>query len=138
VRHKSEVLVAAGSMSADTNNATLSDDLGGGGGAGTTFTAGTEFLDARLDFFASGEGGNYAIVVSANDSTVYDALTTLPVGTVVTVTGTGFTSPATFQMVEGQAGGIGGSGSFNRYFYIDNLSDTAFMDPGNVVGTISF
>jgi uncharacterized protein YheU (UPF0270 family) len=138
VRHKSEVLVAAGSMSADTNNATLTDDLSGGAGAGTTFTAGVEFLDATLEFFTSAEGGDYGIIVSANDSTVYDALTTLPVGTVVTVTGTGFNSPATFQMVEGAAGGIGGSGTFNRYFYIDNLSDTGFMDPGNSVGTISF
>lgn len=39
VRHKSEVLVAAGSMGADTNNATLDDDLGAGG---ATYTSGVD------------------------------------------------------------------------------------------------
>ncbi len=90
VRHKSEVLVASGSMASDGTE-TLTDDLGGGGFAGTAYTMGTEFTGSIFVLSGNEDGQGYIRVESNTgspnfapadmDADFFAAIGTLTVGT---------------------------------------------------------
>jgi len=128
VRHKSEVLVASGSMASDGTE-TLTDDLGGGGGApsGTTYTGWISGAGVGVSY---GPGEQLALYdyPSNNLDDLWTAVQAAPAGTAISFVLSGTTYNTTLASPTTSGGGP----------QLPIINITAIGMPGGPVTSITF